>query len=77
MQFLPTRLPKIVLQRVEEFPIWREIMVSAMCCVQTKDFYYLILRVCMAQTTKCFQGILCYLSSSVVSYFKEVLFLEG
>jgi hypothetical protein len=32
MQFLPTRLPKIVLQKVEEeFPIWREIMVSAMC----------------------------------------------
>jgi hypothetical protein len=32
MQFLPTRLPKIVLQRVEEeFPVWREIVVSAMC----------------------------------------------
>jgi len=32
MQFPPTRLPKIVLQRVEEeFPIWREIVVSAMC----------------------------------------------
>ena len=32
MQFLPTRLPIIVLQRVEEqFPAYREIMVSAMC----------------------------------------------
>jgi hypothetical protein len=72
MQFLPIRLPKIVLQRVEEFPIWREIMVSAVC-----RQYHLILRVCMAQTTKCFQGILCYLSFSVVSYLKDVLFPEG
>ena len=32
MQFLPTRLPIIVLQRVEEqFPAYREIMVSAVC----------------------------------------------
>jgi hypothetical protein len=32
MQFLPKRLPKIVLQRVEEeLPFWRDIMVSAMC----------------------------------------------
>jgi hypothetical protein len=31
MQFLPTRLPKIVLQMVEEeFPTWREIIVSVM-----------------------------------------------
>ena len=31
MHFRPTRLPKIVLQRVEEeFSIWREIIVSAM-----------------------------------------------
>ena len=31
MQFLPTRVPKTVLQRVEEeFPIWREIMMCAM-----------------------------------------------
>jgi len=29
MKFLPTRVPKIVLQRVEEeFPTWREIIVS-------------------------------------------------
>jgi hypothetical protein len=32
MHFRPTSLPKIVLRRVEdEFPIWREILVSAMC----------------------------------------------
>ena len=32
MQFPLTRLPKIVLRRVEEeFPVWREIVVSAMC----------------------------------------------
>jgi hypothetical protein len=37
MQFLPTRLPKIILQRVEEeFPIWREITVSAMCLCADK-----------------------------------------
>jgi hypothetical protein len=78
MQFVPTRLPKIVLQRVEEeFPIWREIMVSAMCPYTDKDLYHLILRVCMAQTTKCFLWILCYLSFTVVSYFKDVLFPEG
>jgi hypothetical protein len=58
MQFSPARLPKIVLQRVEEeFPIWREIIVSAMS--RPKD--YVILRICLAQTAKCFLGILCYL----------------
>jgi hypothetical protein len=32
MQYLPTRLPIIVLQRVEEqYRAWREIMVIAMC----------------------------------------------
>jgi len=32
MQYLPTRLPIIVLQRVEEqYPAWREIIVIAMC----------------------------------------------
>ena len=32
MQFPPSMLPKIVLRRVEEeFPIWREMVVSAMC----------------------------------------------
>jgi len=31
MKFLPTRVPKLVLQRVEEeFPTWREIIVSVM-----------------------------------------------
>jgi hypothetical protein len=39
MQFLPTRLPKIVLQRVEEeFPTWREITVNVMwpCADKTR-----------------------------------------
>jgi len=32
MQFLPTRVPIVGLWRVEEeFPAWREIMVSAVC----------------------------------------------
>jgi type VI protein secretion system component VasA len=31
VHFLPTRLPKIILQRVEEeFPTWKEIIVSVM-----------------------------------------------
>jgi len=42
MQFPPTRLPKIVLRRVEEeFPIWREIVVSAMClCADQRGFVW-------------------------------------
>jgi hypothetical protein len=37
MHFLPTGLPKTELQRFEkEFPIWREIMVSAMCLCADK-----------------------------------------
>ena len=37
MQFFPTRLPKVVLQRVEEeYPIWRDIMVSALCLCADK-----------------------------------------
>ena len=37
MQIVPTRLPLIVLQRVEEqFPAYREIMVSAMCMCADK-----------------------------------------
>jgi hypothetical protein len=32
MQFLPRRVPIVVLWRVEEeFPAWREMMVSAVC----------------------------------------------
>ena len=73
MQFSPPSLPKIVLQRVEEeFPIWRKIIVSAMC----RPKNYLILRICLAQTAKCFLGILCYLSFSVVSYFKDGFLLS-
>ena len=42
MQFPLTRLPKIVFRRVEEeFPIWREIVVSAMClCVDQRGIVW-------------------------------------
>jgi len=69
MQILPARQPVVVLERLEEHPEWREIMVSA--CVQTKELYHLILRNCMAQRIKCFLGSLYYLSFSVVSYLKD------
>ena len=43
-----------------------------MCvCVQIKELHQLILRICVAQSTKCFPGILLYLSFSVVSDFKD------
>jgi len=61
--------PVVVLERLEEHPEWREIVVSA--CVQTKELYDLILRICMAQRTKCFLRSLCYLSFYVVSNFKD------
>ncbi len=59
--FVPTVLPIIVLQRVEElFLAYRGIMVSAVC-----------LRNCMAQWTKYFLVFLYYLSFSVFSDFKN------
>ena len=79
MAFPPgaTRLPTILLQRVEQVPALREIMVSLCACVQTKELY-LILRICMTQRTKCFQGILRYISFSVVSEFEDdFLYLWG
>ena len=67
MQFLPIRLPTLVLQRVEEqFPTFRDIMLSAVCLCAEKEFCHLILRFCKAQRMKCLLGILCYLSFSVV-----------
>ena len=61
MRFLPTRLSIVVLRRVEEqFPAFR---------VTTKELY-IILRICMAQSTKCFAGILDSLLFSPVSDFK-------
>jgi len=36
MEFLPVQLPRIVLQRVEQVPVVREIMVSAMCLFADK-----------------------------------------
>jgi len=69
MRFLPARQPVVFLERLEEHPEWREIVVSAY--VQTKELYHLILRICRAQRTKCFLGGLCYLSFYVVSNFKD------
>jgi len=67
MQYLPTRLPIIILQRVEEqLPPVREVMG---CCVQKKELYHPILGIFMAQKIKCFLGILCYLSFSMISVF--------
>jgi len=44
MQFLPIRLPTLVLQRVEEqFPTFRDIMLSAVCLCAEKEFCHLIL----------------------------------
>jgi len=73
MQFLPTRLPLTVLQKVEEqFPSLREIMVSALCLVcRLKELCHLPLRICMAQRTKCFLWNICYLTFFVVTYFMD------
>jgi len=71
MQFLPTRLPIIVIQRVEEhFLLWEELWWLLCVCVQTKELHF-ILRICVTQRTKCFLGILCYLWFFVVSDFKD------
>ena len=69
MRILPARQPVVILERLEEHPEWREIVVSAY--VQTKELYHLILRICMPQRTKCFLGSLCFLSCYVVSNFKD------
>jgi len=71
MQLLPTRGPVVVLQRLQEqFPEWSKIMLCAVCCVLTKELRHLMLRISMAESTKCFLGILCYITFSVVSDFK-------
>jgi len=41
--------------------------------VQIKELYQLIPGIFMAQRIKCFLGILCYLSFSVVSDFEDDL----
>ena len=71
MQFHPTRLPKIVLRRVEEeFPIWREIVVSAMCRCGDQIIILSYFEDLYGPNNKMFSRNLCYLSFSVVSYFK-------
>jgi len=67
MQFLPTRLAIVVLKSVEEqFPASRKIMVSAVCLCADRRILPSYSQDCMAQRAKCFLGILCYLSFSVV-----------
>jgi hypothetical protein len=70
MQFLPTRLPIIVLQRVENFLLAKSWWVLC-ACMQTKEFCHLIPGICVAHKTKCFLGIIWYLTFSVVSAFKD------
>jgi len=71
VQFLPTRLPRIVLQRVEQVPVVREIMVSAMCLCADKRIILYYSEDLYGPKTKCFLGILCYLSFSVASDFRD------
>jgi hypothetical protein len=67
MQFLPTRLPSIVLQRVEEqFPALREIMLRAMCRCADKRILSSYSGDLYGPRTKSFLGILCFLSFYVV-----------
>jgi hypothetical protein len=74
MQFVPTRLPIVVLQRVEkQFPEWREVMLSVVClCADTKimssyseDMY--------REKNKMFSRKHMLLSYSAVSDFKDDL----
>jgi hypothetical protein len=42
---LPARVPKIVVPRVDEmFPALKESMVSVLCLVHRREFYFLISR---------------------------------
>jgi hypothetical protein len=72
MQYLSTRLPIIVFQRVEQLPPFKRS--HGVCYVQTNELSLLILGIFMAQRMKCFLGILCYLSFSVVSDFEDDIF---
>jgi len=74
LQFLQKRLPIIILQRVEEhFLHWEKPWWLLCACVQTKELYRLILRICMAQRAQRFLGILCCLWFFVVSDCKDDL----
>jgi hypothetical protein len=44
LQSLATRVPKIILKRVEEiFPSLKESLLSFCACVQRRGFYYLVI----------------------------------
>jgi hypothetical protein len=69
MHFFLTRLPVIVLRRVEEQSLaWIEIMMGAVClCADGRIILqYFILMSFTSQRTKRFVGILCCLSLSVL-----------
>jgi len=70
VQYLPTGLPVIVFQRVEEkfLPV-REVMVCFVCLCSDKRIILLWV-ILWPKKTKYFLGILCYLSFSVVSDFE-------
>ena len=59
-QFRPTRWPAVVLRRFEEqFPEWREMMLSAMClCADKRIMSSYSEDFCMSERTKCFTGII-------------------
>jgi hypothetical protein len=64
--YLPTLMPVIVLQMVEEqlLPL-RQVMLSVVFLCADKYLYNLILRIFMAERTNSFPQILCYFSFSV------------
>jgi hypothetical protein len=73
MQFLPTRLPIIVLWRVEaQFPALREMIMSAMClCAEKRILSSYCEDMNGLKNNYFFLGILCHLSFCVVSDFKD------
>jgi hypothetical protein len=71
MQFLPTRLPIIVLQMVEEqFPAFSDMQSAERLCgdIRVLSFYFGDL---YDSRTEFFLGILCCVSFYVVSAFKD------
>jgi hypothetical protein len=61
VQFLPKRLPVIILQRVEEqFPALMKIVAIAICLCADKRIVSSYSEDFLAQKTKCFLGILSF-----------------
>jgi hypothetical protein len=71
MQILSTWQPIVVLEKLEEeFPEWREIVVSAMCLCADKRIVSSYAENLYGPKNKFFPGSFCYISFSVVSNFK-------